>query len=331
MPLPLILGGIGIAAALYGMKKGVDAYSDNKEAGGLRDDASDLLQNTERRLKSERARCTGQLEELGRLKFEVWHEDLGRFCRLFGILRNVELVGAPGMDEIRWSDEELAEMSRLSGLASEVVVGGLTAAGTGALIGMASYGGATMFATASTGTAISALSGVAATNATLAWFGGGAITAGGLGMGVGAAVLGGIGAAPVLAIGGVLLAAKARENLANAKLDYALAEKQAGEMDNATSVVRGIRQVANQYMEAIASTVERFAPVLDRLARTVGSHGTDFATYPDDAKREVYLAVQFAQSLKALLETPILNTDGSLAEGHQDALEQGRPLLTVDE
>ncbi|AVI91336.1 hypothetical protein CW753_18200 [Klebsiella pneumoniae] len=36
--------------------------------------------------------------------------------------------------------------------------------------------------TASTGTAIGTLSGVAATNATLAWFGGGAVAAGGAGM-----------------------------------------------------------------------------------------------------------------------------------------------------
>lgn len=45
---------------------------------------------------------------------------------------------------------------------------------------------------ASTGTAIASLSGVAATNATLAWFGGGSLTAGGLWM------LGGIVAAPLV-------------------------------------------------------------------------------------------------------------------------------------
>ena len=46
--------------------------------------------------------------------------------------------------------------------------------------------------TASTGTAISSLSGVAATNATLAWLGGGTLAAGGLGMAGGAIVLGAI-------------------------------------------------------------------------------------------------------------------------------------------
>lgn len=48
---------------------------------------------------------------------------------------------------------------------------------------------ATTFGTASTGTAISALSGAAATNAALAWIGGGALAAGGAGMAGGSALL----------------------------------------------------------------------------------------------------------------------------------------------
>ena len=48
---------------------------------------------------------------------------------------------------------------------------------------------ATTFGVASTGTAISALSGAAATNAALAWLGGGALAAGGGGMAAGSAFL----------------------------------------------------------------------------------------------------------------------------------------------
>jgi len=70
-----------------------------------------------------------------------------------------------------------------------------TALGTWALV--------TTFGAASTGTAIASLSGAAATNATLAWFGGGAIAAGGGGMAAGTAVIGGIVAIPALALLGV--------------------------------------------------------------------------------------------------------------------------------
>ena len=57
---------------------------------------------------------------------------------------------------------------------------------------------------ASTGTAISTLSGAAATNATLAWFGGGAISAGGLGIAGGTMVIGGLVLVPTLIITGLL-------------------------------------------------------------------------------------------------------------------------------
>ena len=70
------------------------------------------------------------------------------------------------------------------------IVGGSMAAGAWAVV--------SIIGSASTGTAIAGLSGVAATNATLAWFGGGAIAAGGSGMAGGMMVLGGIIAEPII-------------------------------------------------------------------------------------------------------------------------------------
>jgi len=56
------------------------------------------------------------------------------------------------------------------------------------------------FRNGSTGTAIGSLGGIAAHNATLAWFGGGALAAGGGGMAAGALVFGGMVAIPVLLV-----------------------------------------------------------------------------------------------------------------------------------
>jgi membrane protein implicated in regulation of membrane protease activity len=75
-------------------------------------------------------------------------------------------------------------------------------AGFGGLVGgttaLGAWGLVSLIGSASTGTAISSLSGVAATNATLAWFGGGSLATGGAGMAGGFWVLGGIVAAPVV-------------------------------------------------------------------------------------------------------------------------------------
>lgn len=70
------------------------------------------------------------------------------------------------------------------------IAGGTMAVGAWSLV--------TLFGSASTGTAIAGLSGAAATNATLAWFGGGALAAGGTGIAGGMTVLGGIVAIPLV-------------------------------------------------------------------------------------------------------------------------------------
>ena len=65
--------------------------------------------------------------------------------------------------------------------------------------------------TASTGTAIGTLSGVAATNATLAWFGGGALASGGAGMLGGLSILGGVVAAPMIILTSFMTHKRARK------------------------------------------------------------------------------------------------------------------------
>ena len=74
------------------------------------------------------------------------------------------------------------------------IAGGVASKGVGAYAAVtATTGLVGALGTASTGTAISTLSGAAASNATLAWLGGGALAAGGGGIVVGTAVLVSIG------------------------------------------------------------------------------------------------------------------------------------------
>jgi membrane protein implicated in regulation of membrane protease activity len=89
------------------------------------------------------------------------------------------------------------------GIGAGTIAGGSLAVGSWALVGA--------LGSASTGAAISGLSGVAATNATLAWFGGGALAAGGAGVSGGMAMLGGIVAVPLVAIASFGTHKKARE------------------------------------------------------------------------------------------------------------------------
>lgn len=97
---------------------------------------------------------------------------------------------------------------------------GSTAIGLGASMGAtsATFGAVAAFGTASTGTAISTLSGAAMVKATMAWLGGGSLASGGFGVAGGALVLGGVGAAVALAgtfvVGGIYRMLDEREHRA---------------------------------------------------------------------------------------------------------------------
>lgn len=102
-----------------------------------------------------------------------------------------------------------------AGLNAAISVGVGTIAGGTSAVGAWSL--VTLFGSASTGTAIAGLSGVAATNATLAWFGGGALAAGGTGIAGGMTVLGGIVAIPLVYVAAKSTHKKAK-NFEDAKM-----------------------------------------------------------------------------------------------------------------
>lgn len=330
MPLPLILLVIGAAATgIAGLKKGYDAYTKISEAEEIISQAQDIFNKSKGELTKAHKETQDVLVELGKLKLDIWDRQLGRFVEIFSQLRNVELTGEVVSNELgplSLTPQELMEMKDLSLKAAEITGGGLLATGAGALTGVASYGGAMMLASASTGTAISALSGAAATKATLAWFGGGSVAAGGLGITGGMVVLGGIALAPALLVGGILLNAKAGANYANAQSTLAQAKQAVEEMNLARSALEGIKKVAMEFHNLINKIDSYMTEALDRLEYVIG-FGTDYSQYKEPQRLLVHLNVQFAQVIKLLLETPLIKPDGSPSQDYHPSLEQGYKLL----
>ena len=90
-------------------------------------------------------------------------------------------------DDVKRLEQEREHAKRVGNAIG--AAGSLAGIGVFGLGPTAAFAVATTFGTASTGTAISALSGAAATNAALAWLGGGALAAGGGGMVAGTALV----------------------------------------------------------------------------------------------------------------------------------------------
>lgn len=155
------------------------------------------LQMAQKKAEAAAKKTNRKIEELGH-HTSALYASLNRIQFLFDRIRNVpeeDKLKYEELKDIRIHWKQQAENIELEYRKSEVKAAGKGAAGIGAGVAVAALGPtaamgvATTFGVASTGTAISALSGAAATNAALAWLGGGALAAGGGGMAAGSAFL----------------------------------------------------------------------------------------------------------------------------------------------
>jgi hypothetical protein len=315
VPLPLIPVAVALlASSAFGLKKGTSAISARKEANELGDDARRIFERTRADLDAERRDTSDTLEKLGRYRLDLWQRQLGRFVVTFRRLKNTQLVGSAATDGAvgEFGPESLPELEFRIGEARAA----LTSVAGGTLSGMAVGAGAAFgtstLAAASTGTAIAGLSGAAATNATLAWLGGGSLAAGGFGMAGGMAVLGGIVAAPVLAVGGFMFNKSMQAKLDQAKSHHAEAERAAFEMSNATALLKGIRRITTCFHRSLEILDGRTTVMLVRLEEGIRIYGDDVARYTLPQRRFLHVLVETVGYLKNMLEAPILDENGCL-------------------
>lgn len=328
MPIPFILGGIALVAAGYGAKKGYDAKCDFDNAEEINEKAKRKYDKATAKLKKTRSKAQDSMENLGKLKFEIYEKSLIVFVECFSQIKNINFqdkkLQKSNLPQL--SRDELGEIKQIALEMKEVVSGGVASLGAGGLAGLAAYGGVGTLATASTGTAIAGLSGAAATNATLAWLGGGSLATGGFGMAGGAMVLGGIVAGPVLAVGGLMLASKAEAAKEDAYSNLSKAKLAAEEMKTARVTTKGIRKRFDEIKSILYKLNTRFIPLLDSLVVLVDNN-KDYNSYSEAEKKGVHMTASLAVTLKNIMEAPVLTEDGSLTSESKKEIASGESTL----
>ena len=315
MPVPiLVLGGVALAA-LYGVHSGAEAIKKNNQAKAVNNEAQLVFDKAKKKAKKARGRSNESLEKLGMAKLNVLGQSVNRFVSVFGKIKNIKLKNSPGINELskfRIDEQSTIKMRDMAKMATSVIDGLVSGAGAGALAAFGAYGATMAFATASTGTAIASLSGVAATNATLAFLGGGAIVSGGGGMALGSVVLGGVVAGPAIAILGTVMNASASKNLDNAYSNKAKANKIAAEMKIITKICDGISSRSDMFKILLDKLNEVFIELTDQLENIVSNSGADYSKYTEKEQGIVAMTMSVAGAIKTVLDTRILTEDGKL-------------------
>jgi len=326
MPLPFILAGAALAAAGYGVKKGVDAKDDFDTAEYNNDKAKSIYDEAEEKLEDRKRVTNDSLEELGFLKASIYDKSLDDFMDIFEKIKNIDFEDNLALGTLSNIDkQDMLDIKNTVLEMKEVLGGGVAALGSGALAGFGALGGVGVLASASTGTAIASLSGVAATNATLAWLGGGSLAAGGFGMAGGMAVLGGIVAGPVLAVGGAMMAAKAETAKYDSYSNLEKAKAAEEEMDSACVVLDGIYRRCVEFIDVLEPLNEELEDYIEKMEKVVDK-SIDYRTYTQSEKEIIMITASIAKTVKNICDAPVIDENGEVTRKSKRVLRKARKL-----
>ncbi|ABY36512.1 MAG TPA: hypothetical protein DEF43_17745 [Chloroflexus aurantiacus] len=263
MPLPFIplilLGGSVIA----GIKGAVDTFSAIQQINELQEAYNERrAEYEERRAEYEKAhnRLVVRMNELNDLRLRAYDtiKEAAEFLKRAKVKKRhlAERIARPRLEQPdNWQGAHVDPIEAFQAV--------LKAGGAGTATAATVYSTVGTLGVASTGTAISTLSGAAATNATLAWLGGGALAAGGGGMALGTAVLGGLVAGPALLTAGFF--AQGTVAQIKTKVERQIAEMGAAEEEMQNRIAE--YKVIQDRIEELEMTIKQMnATLTDMLA-----------------------------------------------------------------
>lgn len=317
MALPLLFIGIAAATGTFGVGSTIKAGVNASNAKALNRTANEIVEESTDFLNAQRLACGNSLTQLGQEKLFVLNSSMTEFLDTFTQIKNVDFRDTEGLDElskINLDENTFTELKSMVNFAGSLAGGSIAGTAGGALAAFGAYGAAQSLAIASTGTAISSLSGAAATNATLAFFGGGSIASGGLGVAGGTLVLGGLVAGPALMIMGLVAGSAAKKSLDQAMTNKAEAIQIGSELHTAAMQCEAIRRRTYMLYNLLARLDTYFLPLIFRMEDIVKTEGYDYSKYSSESKKVIASCASIAVSIKSVLDTPLLTDDGLLTD-----------------
>ncbi|MCQ2664455.1 glycine zipper family protein [Helicobacter pylori] len=302
MPLPFILAGVALAAAGYGVKKGIDALDADCEADEFIKKAESLKEEATKKAESAESDCRRAFMRLGEKKLHVLSHTVSNFLDHFHRLNRSRII-IEGIN-IQDIQGQVSDARKITNQYREMDFFDVSGAVAGSTIGgvLAAYG---------------AYAGVGMLASTA---GGGALSVGGFGMVGGMAVLGGLVAGPALAILGVFSASKMEEKLENAKAYCSQVEVAAKEADVVIDNLQAVRKMADLFTRQITKFDALFFSLAQEAIATMKKHHYDTSRYNQKEKDQLCVTCSTLFSLSTFLKVSIMDEHQKLNEKAKNAL-----------
>ncbi len=287
MPLPFILVGVAIAAAGYGVKKGIDALDADCEADEFIKKAESLKEKAKRKVDNVQSSRNQALVRLGKKKLHVLSYTVSNFLDHFHQLKGHEFViNNMGMQNIQ---EQVSEVPSVVNKCKEMGLSDLASlGGVGVAVGvLATYGAYTGISMAAAGSM---------------------------------ALIGGVGAAPVIAILGAISTDEMEKKLENAKAYCSQAEAAVKKADVVIDNLRSVEKMAELFTRQITKFDALFFSLSQEAIATMKKHNYNVSRYNQKEKDQLCITVSTLKTLGAFLKVSIMDKHQKLNKKAQNAL-----------
>lgn len=317
MPLPLFIIAGAVITGGVGIEQGIAGACKIGKANKLMKVMNEQYKKSEEKFERHIKTTSKSMDDLGKLELQV----LNQFANFSDLIEKIQ--NQPQFKKIQKAEFNLPEYDREElkkvSIGSGILLGGLSGAAVGTAGGFAAAGATTSavmaLGTASTGTAISSLSGVAATNATLATLGGGSLAIGGGGIALGTTVLGMTAVGVSLLVGGVIFNKAGEKIENNATEAEKQIEKSIRQIESICEYLRDLEKISVQYKESLEKAYGIYLNYFNQLSDIVNSKKViDWKKFARKEKIVVQNTIMLVQLLYKMCQVKLVEKSANEEE-----------------
>ncbi|WP_120959567.1 sortase [Helicobacter pylori] len=292
MPLPFILGGLALAAAGYGVKKGIDALDADCEADEFIKKAENLKGEATKKVEFAESDCRRAFMRFGEKKLRVLSHSVSNFLNHFHRLnRSTITIEGINMQDIQ---HQVSDARKITNQLNANGIDGDSAPGV--------FAGCV---------------GLGASSFTAGAILGGGLAASGL---AGMAVVGGLLAAPALAIFVAISADEMEKKRDDAKAYCSQVEAAVKKADVMIDNLQAVRKVVDLFTRQITKFDALFFSLSQDAIATMKKHHYDTSRYNQKEKDQLCVTVSTLSTLSAFLKVSIMDEHQKLNKKAQKAL-----------
>ena len=323
------LGAATVGAGLtYSGMTSIEGFSNSIEADEKIAKAKNIYKDINNKLDKAQKKTIDKMQSLNQVKVSIYANEIMESISIIEKIKNIKQTETTISEfKFNFTPEEIKEVKKTSVEASKIARNSLDGLGTSVAMSSLTTGLVANFGVASTGTAISSLSGAAAQRATLAALGGGAVKAGGAGMAGGQVMLGGISLVPTAIIMSHKYAQNSEKKLTEATKYYSQIKEEVGKIEGTIS---WLENSVNVRVDEIHNTLERLRSIyskdilcklrdIDNIRSRNGQININECS--NDEKKDIVRSCSFISSMKEIIKAPVLTENGLISEETKNILD----------